>query len=184
MRVRLPKLVALTMGLAASTGCTWLISFDEIPRPDDGVDAEPPDGGDAAIEAAPREAGPADAGRADVDLTALASCQGKSNGLYCGNNQLVAYPGSRDDLVACDGGRVVAVTYCDRGAGCIRMANPRPDQCDGCWRLADGYWCGRDVAGWSAENANVRVQCQAGGLVDITPCSGLCVSNGARSSCQ
>lgn len=180
MRARLPKLVALAVGLASSAGCTWLITFDEVPR-EDAVDAATAD--DVAAPP-PRDAAPADAGRADVDLASIASCEGKPSGLYCGNNQITAYPGSRDDLVTCDGGRVVQVTSCDRGAGCIRMANPRPDQCDGCWRLADGFWCGRDLLGWSRENANLRVQCQAGGLVDITPCAGTCVSSGARSSCQ
>jgi hypothetical protein len=124
----------------------------------------------------------ADAPR-DVDLAELSACVGMTNGLYCGNNQIRNYPGSKDDLVTCDGGKVVYVKSCTTGTGCVRMPNPKPDQCDECARKTqNGYYCGRDMFQWSTENANVRVQCQAGGVVDITACT-TCTSKGNASTC-
>jgi hypothetical protein len=173
---------------SAAAGCTLLIPFDEIPSEDAGADAsidvalaERADAdADAGADAAPFDAAP----EADVlDLDALTSCEGKSSGLYCGNNQ-IDYPGSKDDLVMCDGGKVWQVQHCDGGSGCIRMPNPQPDQCDECWRKANGYYCGRDMPGWAARNDKLRVRCMAGGSVGVEICPNDCVSNGAQSTCQ
>ena len=183
MRRALGPSAAAAIGLA---GCTFLITFDEVPVDDAGLEAGTgPDAADApAAPDAAADAPPVTDAAAELDLSKLGSCDGMVNGLYCGNNQIKDYPGSRDDLVACDGGAVASVTHCDGGSGCIRMPNPQPDQCDECWRKADGFYCGRDMPGWSSRNARVLVRCMAGGQVGITVCTNGCVSNGAASACQ
>jgi hypothetical protein len=168
---------------ALLAGCTLLISFDDAAPEDGGADADLPIRADGAatpdvsvVDAAGDDA-PHDA------LSELTACVGMANGLYCGNNQIKGYPGPKDDLVTCDGGHVAFVKPCVTGGGCLHMPNPKPDQCDECARKdAGGYYCGRDMYQWSADNANLRVQCQAGAVVDFTSCT-TCTSKGSASTC-
>jgi hypothetical protein len=171
---------------AALAGCTLLIPFDDVPGGADAShDADLPvrgDGSVADVSVGPIDAGIADAPR-DIGLEELSACVGMTNGLYCGNNQIKDYPGSSDDLVACDGGKVVYVKPCSTGGGCLHMVNPHPDACDECARKASGgYYCGRDMYQWVSGNANVRVQCMAGAVVGTTLCT-TCTSNGNASTC-
>jgi hypothetical protein len=182
----LPAAALLALFTSATWGCTFLIAFDEVPLPEDGgVEAQADAPRTPVLDADARaheDAG--DAAEDATDLDALTACEGMASGLYCGNNQIKDYPGSKDDLVLCDGGKVWEVTHCDGGSGCIRMPNPQPDQCDECWRKADGFFCGRDMPGWTERNAKVRVQCMAGGQVGILVCATNCISDGTKSRCQ
>lgn len=158
-------------------GCTYLISFDAPPVGDAGTDL---DAGNASSDAALEDAEGADAGLdAQPDSNA---CDGLVDGQYCGNNQLIDYPGSKDDLVYCQGSAVAQVRVCENGTGCIRMPNPKPDECDECADKDDGQYCGRDMAGWSTKNANMYVLCQGHGTSIVQPCSN-CVSEGNMSKC-
>jgi hypothetical protein len=177
-------LAASAVALATLAGCTFLISFDDAPRAEAEADAESPARADVtnAPDVEVVDAGPSDAPK-DIDLAEVTSCVGMSSGLYCGNNQIKNYPGSKDDLVACDGGKVASVKACTTGVGCIHMPNPKPDQCDECARKpVGGFYCGRDMYQWVAENKDVRVQCMAGSTVDTTLCA-TCTSKDAASTC-
>jgi hypothetical protein len=164
-------------GAGALAACTLILPFDEVPAPEDGgadvasprLDGQTDAGADAASDA------PGDAPR-DVDLDALASCKGKT-GTFCGNNQLVDYP-YPDDLVVCDGGKVAAAKPCTTGTKCQHLVNPHPDQCDECTSKTDGYYCGREFAGWiktgTNNNAQIRVHCRSGGIDRIDYCATTC----------
>lgn len=163
-------------------GCTYLISFDAPPVGDGGVDANA-DAGDPSVSV--EDAGELDA-NSDATLDAQAdsnACDGLVDGQYCGNNQLIDYPGSKDDLVYCQASAIAKVRTCENGTGCVRMPNPKPDECDECADKEDGWYCGRDMAGWSTKNADMTVLCQGRGTSIVQPCTN-CVSNGSSSKCQ
>lgn len=164
---------------AILTACTLLIPFDEVPVEDAGTDAVAAP--DVVVE-------PADDGGADVVIDArppTQACRDASDGQYCGTHPRIAgYEGDRDDLVTCVAGEAMTVKHCASGTGCIRMVEPYPDQCDECTGRADGVYCGRDMPGWQASNANMRVRCGNGALVGILLCGGNgCMSNGDASAC-
>ena len=188
---RIPAFLLATA--AASTmiaGCTFLISFDDVPVPGDAnadgptvgnapdvhVDGPGPDGSDGA-----RDAG-ADARDAIANPDA---CVNFPDGLYCGGNQISWPVANKDDLVTCKSHVVSNVRFCADIGGCIRMLNGFPDQCDECAKKADGLYCGRDMGGWEPKNLNSLVHCQNKAAVSVMPCGGLvCTSNGAASSCK
>lgn len=167
-------------------GCTFLIDFDEVPRSDDG-----------GLEASTTPVGPPDVrvdGNASPDASADAvaprdaianpdACHTAIDGKYCGNDQIVWPADRRDDLVTCKGKLVSAVKLCATGQGCFGMLDGYPDECDECAKKADGTYCGRDLPGWDAKNAQQRIRCQGGRIVGSLLC-GVCKSNGVTSACQ
>jgi hypothetical protein len=169
-------------------GCTFLISFDDVPR-DGGADVtlpppappDPPpppeDIGDASFD------GPAirDASR-DANLYADA-CTGHQNGKYCNGNVIVVDGGSRDDLIICDGGGAT-IKACNKGTGCVRLPPGFPDECDECQGRAAGQYCGDDFPGWDKLNAKARIRCTGGGVSGSLICTNACIGTGPNASCQ
>jgi hypothetical protein len=169
-------------------GCTFLITFDDVPGAlEGGADTSAPIGPpDVRIDG--NGAGPDGAADAGPDVRdAIANpeaCKRNLDGKYCGGDQ-ISWPGSKDDLVTCKGGVVQNVKFCATGIGCIRMLNGYPDQCDECATKTDGTYCGRDMPGWDAVNANFRVRCQNRAEVGLLLCNAAgCGSNGAASACK
>jgi hypothetical protein len=177
---------AAALSVAAQSilaGCTLLITFDEAA--DAGVDASFPPRPDATPDVvasdvavdAPNDTKPPDAG---VDVLGLDACAGQLDGQYCGNNRLVGYP-NKDDLVVCANGKIVSVRTCTKGVGCIHLPDPQADECDECQGRANGYYCGRQLTGWKAENANVQVRCMNGSEVSLKVCT--TCTNGSQTVC-
>jgi len=188
-RASVPFAAASLLWLLA--GCTFLIDFEEVPGADAGPDvATPSTPPDVRVEPGPdaNAGSDADAGLDAADARDghpgfTTACDGKVDGKYCPGNQ-ITWPGDKDELVTCKGGKVSSAKLCDKGIGCIFMLNGYPDECDQCAsKTVDGTYCGRDMAGWEAKNANFRVRCQGGAQVGLVLCSGTCQSNGANSIC-
>ena len=181
----LARTALVTGVLAMLAGCTFLIDFEEVPRaadadgsdgspplgpPDVSVDVVAPDSGDAAVDGRDALANP------DACHTAL-------DGKYCGNDQIVWPAERKDDLITCKGKVIASVRLCATGQGCFGMLDGYPDECDECVQKADGTYCGRDLPGWDAKNAQQRIRCQGGRIVGSLLC-GVCKSNGGTSACQ
>ena len=163
-----------------------MIGFDEVSGAGDaGVDAQTPVGPpDVRIDVPSVPDSGADAGPDTSDALANPdACKGKLDGKYCGGDTIV-WPGDKDDLITCKTNLVSNVRLCTSGVGCIRMLNGYPDQCDECASKADGTYCGRDMTGWEAKNADTRVRCQNKAEVGLLLCANGCASNGAASACK
>ena len=184
------RLLTLTAAVAVAgawaSGCTFLIGFDEVPvLADAGFDRQTPIGPpDVRVDAIAVGEASSDAGPDTSDALANPdACKGKLDGKYCGGNTIV-WPGDKDDLVTCKANVVSNVRLCSSGVGCIRMLNGYPDQCDECAAKADGTYCGRDMTGWEAKNADTRVRCQNKAEVGLLLCANGCSSIGATSVCK
>ena len=190
--VRIPAfLLATAVASMMIAGCTFLISFDDVPTPGDGgADGDGPTVGnppDVRVDApAPLDASDAakDAGARDA-IANPDACVGNPDGLYCGGDQISWPVADKDDLITCKSHVVASVRFCSDVGGCIRMLNGYPDQCDECAKKTDGLYCGRDMGGWETKNLNSLVHCQNKAAVSVMPCGALtCTSNGAASSCK
>ena len=94
---------------------------------------------------------------------------------------LHGYAGSTANLVQCDDGGIAKVTTCD--GGCLPLPAPFPDACNPCPGHGDGLYCGRDLTGFPAINADFLIQCQSGNVVQSVACAHGCKSSGTASSC-
>ncbi|GAC1540056.1 MAG: hypothetical protein NVS3B10_04740 [Polyangiales bacterium] len=184
-------LVLATAGTASMiAGCTFLISFDDVPTAADAAGGGPmvDDAPDVRVDAPALDAadGAKDAGTDVRDAIANPdACVGFPDGLYCGGDQISWPVASKDDLVTCKNHVVSNVRFCADIGGCIRMLNGFPDQCDECAKKVDGFYCGRDMGGWDTKNYNSLVHCQNKAAVSVMPCGTLtCTSSGAASSCK
>jgi hypothetical protein len=171
-------------------GCTFLIDFEDVPVADAGLDAPTNVPPDVRVDAPALPDGASDAD-APIDSPAdardgnpgfVTACNGKADGKYCPGNQ-ITWPGDKDELVTCRGGKVFATKRCTTGTGCIFMLAGYPDECDQCATKATGTYCGRDMPGWDTKNTNFRVRCQSGAQVGLLLCNGTCNSNGGASTC-
>jgi hypothetical protein len=175
---------------AIGAGCTFLVSFDDVPSADGGTfDAGRRDA--RAIPTRdpdplpPRDAAPpALTCDPTFPVDQVTGCGSFAEGaLVCATNTSIGYPAGRDrtnDLVTCtrDGGaRASCVKHCP--AGCAALPSGFPDQCDGCSGKADGRYCG-DQLGWTFEHARLLVTCQGGRMSDRTTCPTIC----ANATCQ
>jgi len=162
------------------------VDFEEVPGSDAGIDATPdairPDVG---TDTGPRPDGATDASTdaRDANPGFVTACNNKGDGKYCPGNRF-EWPGDKDELVTCKGGKVTGTKLCDKGSGCIFMLTGYPDECDQCaTKTVTGTYCGRDMPGWDPKNVNFRVRCQSGAQVGLVLCNGACTSNGASSTC-
>ena len=178
----------IAVAAAMLAGCTFLISFDDVAQPNEGGTTSdgpgvPPDvhvDGEALTDASVEAGADARDALANPD-----ACKGAIDGKYCGGDQIVwPAPGTKDDLITCTKNVVTNVRVCTAGLGCIRMINGYPDQCDECASKADGVYCGRDMPGWDAKNADTRVRCQNHAEVGLLLCAAGCSSNGGSSACK
>lgn len=190
----LARIPAFLLATAAASlmiaGCTFLISFDDVPVPADATPDGPTVGNapDVRVDAPAVDASDAarDAGTDARDAIANPdACVSLPDGLYCGGDQISWPVADKDDLITCKSHVVSNVRLCADIGGCIRMLNGYPDQCDECAKKADGFYCGRDMGGWETKNLNSLVHCQNKAAVSVMPCGALtCSSNGAASSCK
>jgi len=180
-------------GAALTLSCSLLVQFHDAPvdaceggfcgddssapekdvttTPDVGIDAKPEASADAGKVEAAVEAGP----------DHYAPCGNLANGFYCAGDGLHAYAGSPDDLVVCADGGIAKITLCD--GGCLPLPSPFPDACNPCPGNPDGTYCGRNLAGFPAENADFLIQCQSGNAVQTVACLHGCDSVGTSSTC-
>jgi hypothetical protein len=168
---------ALALGLGTSlTGCTWLISFDEVPPGADASAAGDGAAADAAGDAA--EDAPETAPGCDPSFPASALTCERSTQSCAADAFASMYPEGRDptnDLVTCNGTVLECVRTCD--FGCAVMPSGFPDECDECSGRADGFHCGRDLPDWDARNADLAVECKGGKTVGAAVCgAGKCAS--------
>jgi hypothetical protein len=175
---KLPWIVAVA---APVLSCSVLVQFHD---PDAGADGGQ-SGNDAGMDVTQGQP-EAEAGQEPEGSPEAAAvdnwnpCLGKTNGWRCGNNGLDD-PLPDADLVYCSGGNIGSITLCD--AGCLHVVDPFPDSCNPCGAAANGDYCGRDLAGFNTDNADILVGCTGGqvGLQDA--CVHGCGSNGNMSSC-
>ncbi|HEY1693420.1 MAG TPA: hypothetical protein VGG39_14735 [Polyangiaceae bacterium] len=179
----------------AATSCTLLVQFHDAPGEacDGGFcsdatvveeDTGTPPGVDAAVDAghdAPADAPGKEAAPADAGVDHYAPCGNLASGFYCATDGLHGYAGPTSDLVQCADGGVAKVTSCD--GGCLPLPAPFPDACNPCPGHADGLYCGRDLAGFPAINADFLIQCQSANVVQSVACAHGCKSSGTASSC-
>jgi hypothetical protein len=168
-----------------AAGCTFLIDFDEVPAPaEGGLDAPSIGPPDVRVDVSVAPDAPVDAGPDRRDAIANPdACKGAKDGKYCGGDQIVWPAELKDDLVTCKAGVVSSVRFCPNGVGCIANLPGYPDECDECSKTGDGRFCGRDIPGWDALNANQRVTCGSGREVGLLLCNS-CKSMGDASFCQ
>ncbi len=145
-------------------------------------------GQEGAADAAPEAAdggkdapGAPDGPAADAGVDHYAPCAALASGFYCATDGLHGYAGSVADLVQCADGGIAHVTTCD--GGCLPLPAPFPDACNPCPGHGDGLYCGRDLAGFPAINADFLIQCQSGNVVQSVACAHGCKSSGTASSC-
>jgi hypothetical protein len=176
---------------AGGVACSLLVQFNDAPAgPCDGgfcvADATVVDGrADAAVaEGGGSDVRPADdaeAGAPEAGVDHYAPCANLASGFYCATDGLHGYAGSQDDLVHCVDGGIGQATFCD--GGCLPLPAPFPDACNPCVGHADGLYCGRDLPGFPAVNADFLIQCQTSNVVQSVACAHGCKSSGAASSC-
>ena len=198
MRTYTSLAVLAIAAAAAATSCTLLVQFHDAAGGEcDGascVDGTAPPGDDASgvhdggkgSDGAPDAPGsdaapPGDGSAKDAGIDSYAPCKGLAGGYYCATDGLNGYAGSAADLVQCADGGIAKVTGCD--GGCLPLPAPFPDACNPCPGHGDGLYCGRDLAGFPAVNADFLIQCQSGNVVQSVACAHGCKSSGTASSC-
>jgi hypothetical protein len=178
--------------VALSASCTLLVHFDDAAggacdggecadatQPLDAhADGDAGAAGDAASDAGGEGSAP-DAADGGVDH--YAPCGNLASGYYCATDGLHGYAGPANDLVHCVDGGIGQVTSCD--GGCLPLPAPFPDACNPCVGHPDGLYCGRDLAGFPAINADFLIQCQTANVVQSVACAHGCKSSGTASSC-
>jgi hypothetical protein len=167
---------------AAATGCSALVQFRDQPSCDGGLCENL----DASQAPPPRDAseGGAVAEASPVDATPKPSapCSNLRNGYYCANDGPNGFTGPPTDLLYCADGGIGKATPCD--GGCLHIPDPFPDACNPCPGVANGLYCGRDLKGFPADNADFLIQCQNGDTVQQVACIHGCGSNGVMSACN
>ncbi len=187
-------LLGLTIAIVSLSGaasCSLIVQFHDQPVGDDASvqqdgsmavnpDTGEPDSGGGAPDASvdvvvphPKEAGPAP--------DHYAPCSGLASGYYCADDGPHSFAGPSSDLLLCADGGIGAATPCD--GGCLKLPDPFPDACNPCPGVADGLYCGRDLAGFPAYNADFLIQCQQGSTVQQVACPHGCDSLGKMSAC-
>jgi hypothetical protein len=187
-------LLGLTITMAsvcAVASCSLIVQFHDQPASGDAsaavdgdmvpLDSGSPGDPDGAIADVfvddvvphPKEAGPAP--------DHYAPCSGLVSGYYCANDGPHAFAGPSNDLLFCDDGGIGKATPCD--GGCLDLPAPFPDACNPCPGVADGVYCGRDLAGFPADNADFLIQCQSGNTSQSYACPHGCDSEGKMSAC-
>ncbi len=196
-----PRLLLAALQFAFGAGCTFLVSFDDVP--DAAFDAAVP----PVVTAPPRRDAsppPFDASVPDVfvppsvptcdlafPLQDVKGCEAfVDDAKVCASKPQLTYPAGRNragDLVTCervaDGGRATCVKHCAGPGGCASLPNSFPDQCDTCTGLADGRYCGSEL-GWVVQNQRLLVTCGNDRIVTRTACTGSCTPNFGSALCR
>lgn len=182
-------LVALAF-VGAADGCTFLVSFDDVPVEDAGIDRrqsadrELPDtftpedvGTDAPIRPPTPPCDPA------FPLSEVKGCETFINGaeVCADNSALVDYPGASTDLVACAKQQgATCVRHC---IACAHLPEGFPDQCDQCIGRPDGTYCGTDMS-WQPIHFKLLVTCAGERMDSARACANGCDSKGGTGSAE
>ena len=179
---------------AMGAGCTFLISFDDVPQADAGPSADastPPVARDSGTVESP----PPDSVDAAPPVPVTPACDTTfpldevkgcasfvEGGQVCADNPgLTAYPGDRTkDVVTCS--KTQGATCVRHCVACAHLPSGFPDQCDQCIGKPNGRYCGTDM-GWQPENFRLLVTCTNDRLANATACSTRgCDSQGGTGS--
>ncbi len=166
---------------AIVAGCTFLVSFEDMPGLEDAGGSRPDVvTRDRQVPTTPEEPiTPVDAGSdaavvfpppCDPSFPLDAVACGGANGSVCART-LASYPSGHDpgsDLVRCGPGGATCVQHCP--FGCAEMPNGFSDQCDPCNGRRDGYYCGHELAGSPTENADLAIRCESGTRAEAAVC--------------
>ncbi len=166
---------------AVGAGCTFLISFDEVPQTDAGgapdAAVRPPGTPDAEVDP------PVTDGDGSASIPAMPACDTTfpldqvkgcevfvEGGQVCADHEaLTAYPGNREtDVVTCS--KTQGATCVRHCVACAHLPAGFPDQCDQCIGKPNGKYCGTDM-GWQPENFRLLVTCTNERLATATACS-------------
>jgi hypothetical protein len=169
-------------------GCTFLVTFDDLPKDQAEFttpDARPRDGassGTTSSSGGSDATQPEDdaASGGDANTSSSDPCSGKLDSKYCNGTDIVVDGGGANDLVTCLGGKKVGSTTCT--SSCKQMPAGSPDECDQCGTKANGNYCGDDFFGWHPANANTRVQCTGGAIAETVVCT-TCMGAGPNATC-
>lgn len=194
---------------SSAVGCTFLISFDDVPRAEEPID-------DGTVDSGRRSSSSSSSsGDTSSSSSSSSASSASSSGTVevfppacdenfdlgtvgCGN-----YPRAEcgdepgltgtelpaSDLLECDATKQPqCLRHCPHG--CVKMPNGFPDACDDCNGKADGTYCTSEFRNWPASNAVFLFECQGGNVVDKTNCSDMgqackpmCTAGVAGSSC-
>lgn len=174
--------IAVTGALfVLGAGCTFLISFDDVPQSDAGgapLDSSP---GPQPSRDGDVEPAPGDAGAPPIPVTPacdttfpLDQVKGCASfvegGQICADNPgLTAYPGDRStDVVTCS--KTQGATCVRHCVACAHLPSGFPDQCDQCIGKPNGKYCGTDM-GWQPENFRLLVTCTNDRMSAVAACS-------------
>ena len=164
-------------------GCTFLISFDDVPQQDAGAG---PDAGTARPPATRDAEGPGevpDSGDASPQVPTTPACDTTfpleevigcasfvEGGQICADHPgITAYPGNREtDVVTCS--KTQGATCVRHCIACAHLPEGFPDQCDQCIGKPDGKYCGTDM-GWQPQNFRLLVTCTNERMAAATACS-------------
>jgi hypothetical protein len=178
-----------------AAGCTFFVSFDDLPDIEGDASPSPQPGADARDRITPGfDAGPVGSDgdprcNPGFSLDEIRGCTGQPEGrALCAEREVIAYPADRDEsggLVTCSGGRAVCATRC---AGACEQ-NSAGDRCgggasggDGCDGKATGDYCGWEL---DDPSRDLLVTCSGGRRTAATQCGGTCIRTGesGRSTC-
>jgi hypothetical protein len=197
----------LAAAFASGVGCTFLISFDDMPKKDAGAaptdtttspqptDTEPTSVPTTTTPTTTATTPPPDASVSSgcdrsLDLSRLSGCEhfAVPNAQICADNIDFApypYPGPASrDLVTCNAGSATCVQHCS--GACAHLPDGVPDECDPCIGKTDGAYCGSELA-WGTKGANVLIHCSRGAM-STSPgpqsCPTTCIAGGGAARCS
>lgn len=167
---------AALLGMGA--GCTFLISFDDVPAADAGVGPASTapsikdSGAPSSQDAGAQDSGTVVPGAAEVCDETFPTNTVKGCDKYVDNGQICAdtatnlsfAPGydASADVVTCSRAGTPHASCVKRCLGpgkCAHNPNGFPDQCDQCAGKADGTHCGSEMAGWPPETFKLLITC-------------------------
>lgn len=185
------SLVLATVVGACAAGCTFLVSFDDVPSAGEPADEGSPDAGRGRTSSSSSSSSSSSGSSGDTSSSSSSSsssgtvekfppdCDGNVNlgDISCGNYtraECGSEPGvtgiEANDLVECDAAKQPqCVRHCPNG--CAEMPSGFPDQCDDCFGKPNGTYCAKDFRNWDPKNAVFAIRCQDGRKAEHTNCS-------------
>jgi hypothetical protein len=188
--------------IAVAAGCTFLITFDDVPTHDAGTTTTtattPPDETPPPVDTSPIPT-PFDSGSTlptgescdnTLNRSGIRGCNNFNapDAEVCARDPSLSpypFPGTIDrDLVTCNGGVATCVVHCT--TRCAALPSGFPDQCDHCNGRTAGTYCGSEL-GWVAKDANVLVHCSSGSIATspaLDPCTNTCIPGSPAGSAR
>jgi hypothetical protein len=193
LALRALALALVGPALVFGAGCTFLISFDDVPLRDAGVVADafvrPPPIDTGVVTPPKPDAAPTDPCDRTADLKRIQGCnQFVANGQACADNAAFdPYPFQstvKRDVVTCNGGDAICLEHCT--TACAHLPNGFPDECDMCTGKIDGDYCGSEM-GWDARSYGLLVRCTSNVLATTpkpTACPDQCLAGDGKGTAR